>query len=183
MEVIGLEWAWGILETAEMRTPLGASAYPGTPLKREAPPLCPFPSVPVLITKGVICSYKAPSSLQSTLRGSELSCIDLRDVPRSVEDPALRLTLSLKECRLVAGVRARMEADPAFTFKLGCECGLDLAIIMIVNLACQRDKFFKELDFVLSQVRCPADTDCLSLPASIPRHELRHRRLPSCRLR
>ena len=52
-----------------------------------------------------------------------------------------------------------MEADPAFIFKLGCECGLDLAIIMIVNLACRRDKFFKELDFVLSQVSCPADTD------------------------
>lgn len=45
-----------------------------------------------------------------------------------------------------------MEADPAFTFKLGCECGLDLAIIMIVNLACRRDKFLEELDLVLSQV-------------------------------
>lgn len=88
--------------------------------------------------------------------------------------------LGHNECRVVAGVRARMEADPAFIFKLGCECGLDLAIIMVVNLACRRDKFFRELDFVLSQVRCPADTDCLSLPASIPWHELRHRRLPSC---
>ena len=76
-----------------------------------------------------------------------------------------------------------MEADPAFTFKLGCECGLDLAIIMIVNLACRRDKFFKELDFVLSQVRCPADTDCLSLPASNTWHVLHHCMLSSCRLR
>ncbi len=56
-------------------------------------------------------------------------------------------------CRVVAGVHARMEADPAFTFKLGCECILDLAIIMIVNLACRRHKFLKELDFVLSQVK------------------------------
>ena len=56
-------------------------------------------------------------------------------------------------CRVIAGVKARAEADPAFLFKLGCECGLDLAIIMIVNLACRRDKFLKELDFVLSQVR------------------------------
>lgn len=55
-------------------------------------------------------------------------------------------------CRVIAGVKARAEADPAFLFKLGCECGLDLAIIMIVNLACRRDKFLKELDFVLSQV-------------------------------
>ncbi len=50
-------------------------------------------------------------------------------------------------------MHARMEADPAFTFKLGCECILDLAIIMIVNLACRRHKFLKELDFVLSQVK------------------------------
>ena len=59
-------------------------------------------------------------------------------------------------CRLIAGVRARVEADPAFTFKLGCECGLDFTVIMIVNLACRREKFLKEIDFVLSQVNtCP----------------------------
>lgn len=56
-------------------------------------------------------------------------------------------------CRIMAGVRARAEADPSFLFKLGCECGLDLAIILTVNLACRRDKFLRELDFVLSQVR------------------------------
>ena len=46
-----------------------------------------------------------------------------------------------------------MEADPAFGFKLGCECCLDLALIMAVNLARRRDRFLKELDFVLSQVQ------------------------------
>lgn len=45
-----------------------------------------------------------------------------------------------------------MEADPSFLFKLGCECGLDLVIILGVNLVCRREKFLKELDFVLSQV-------------------------------
>lgn len=45
-----------------------------------------------------------------------------------------------------------MEADPAFGFKLGCECCLDLGIIIAVNIACQRDTFLEELDNVLSQV-------------------------------
>ena len=45
-----------------------------------------------------------------------------------------------------------MEADAAFGFKLGCECCLDLAIIMAVNLASRRGRFLKELDYVLSQV-------------------------------
>lgn len=53
----------------------------------------------------------------------------------------------------MAGLQARAEADPSFLFKLGCECGLDLAIILTVNLACRRDKFLRELDFVLSQVK------------------------------
>ena len=55
-------------------------------------------------------------------------------------------------CRMVGGVQARMEADPAFVFKLGCECCLDLTIIMAVNIARRRDRFLKELDYVLSQV-------------------------------
>ena len=55
-------------------------------------------------------------------------------------------------CRVMAGLQARAEADPSFLFKLGCECGLDLAIILTVNLACRREKFLRELDFVLSQV-------------------------------
>ncbi|KAK9904921.1 hypothetical protein WJX75_005675 [Coccomyxa subellipsoidea] len=52
---------------------------------------------------------------------------------------------------LAAGIQARADADPSFLFKLGCECGLDLAIILSVNFACRREKFVRELDFVLSQ--------------------------------
>ena len=55
-------------------------------------------------------------------------------------------------CRVLGGVQARTETDPAFGFKLGCECCLDLAIIMAVNIARRRDRFLKELDHVLSQV-------------------------------
>ena len=60
--------------------------------------------------------------------------------------------ISSAACRVAGGVQARMAADPAFGFKLGCECCLNLAIIMAVSLARQRDRFLKDLDYVLSQV-------------------------------
>ena len=66
----------------------------------------------------------------------------------SSEDKAI----SSAACRVAGGVQARVAADPAFGFKLGCECCLDLAIIMAVNLAHRRDRFLKDIDYVLSQV-------------------------------
>ena len=47
----------------------------------------------------------------------------------------------------------RCAADPDFTFKLAVECGLDALIIVTVNLLARRERFFSELEFVLSQVR------------------------------
>ncbi|CAK0783482.1 hypothetical protein CVIRNUC_006681 [Coccomyxa viridis] len=62
------------------------------------------------------------------------------------------LSLHWNPIKAVAGgVQARVTADPAFAFKLGCECCLDLAIIMAVNLAHRRDRILKDIDYVLSQ--------------------------------
>lgn len=47
----------------------------------------------------------------------------------------------------------RIAADPEFTFKLAAECCIDAAIIVTVNLLARRQKFFTELEFVLSQVK------------------------------
>lgn len=58
-----------------------------------------------------------------------------------------------KSCRLVLGVRMRSAADPDFTFKLAVECGVDAMIIVTVNLLARRERFFTELEFVLSQVQ------------------------------
>ena len=63
VEVIGLEWAWGTLETAEMRTPLGASAYPGTPLKREA--------LPCALLSPCVDHQRSDLQLQGTQQPSE----------------------------------------------------------------------------------------------------------------
>ena len=59
-----------------------------------------------------------------------------------------------------------MAADPAFGFKLGCECCLDLAIIMAVNLASRRGRFLRELDYVLSQVVQQIQHRC-ALPGAV----------------
>ena len=47
----------------------------------------------------------------------------------------------------------RCAADPDFSFKLAVECGVDAVIIVTVNLLARKERFFSELEFVLSQVR------------------------------
>ena len=46
----------------------------------------------------------------------------------------------------------RCAADPDFSFKLAVECGVDAMIIVTVNFLARRERFFTELEFVLSQV-------------------------------
>lgn len=46
-----------------------------------------------------------------------------------------------------------MEADPRFLIKLAVECGLQLAIILLVNALASRSPRPSELEFVLRQVQ------------------------------
>ena len=57
----------------------------------------------------------------------------------------------------------RVAADPDFTFKLATECGVDALIIITVNLLARRQKFFTELEFVLSQVPPPCTYHLLNV--------------------
>eukprot|EP00897_Mesotaenium_endlicherianum_P004259 jgi/Mesen1/3861/ME000207S02875 len=47
---------------------------------------------------------------------------------------------------------SRVEADPEFAFKLFVECFNDACIIIAVNLAQKKDRFLKELEFVLCHI-------------------------------
>lgn len=52
----------------------------------------------------------------------------------------------------------RCAADPDFSFKLAVECGVDAMIIVTVNFLARRERFFTELEFVLSQVSLHTET-------------------------
>jgi hypothetical protein len=53
---------------------------------------------------------------------------------------------------LLRGIQGRLQADPFFAHKLAVECGLDAAIIIGVNFAARRERFFPELEFTLCQL-------------------------------